>query len=148
MYLEGTLSKDEKIIKVVKLHFIVFIPPIFFLLLGILMYGGEFPKIGVIIAIISALNILYKLRLEMIITNKRVIIKKGIFSANTDELKLEKIESVSISKSLFGVLFNYGSVYFSGTGTTKVKFVLVANPTASKKIVEDTIEEYQKNLHK
>lgn len=146
MYLEKTLSMDEKIIKVVKLHFFTFIIPGLFLLLGLGMLNGSLPFLGIVIAVISIINILIKICIEMVITNKRVIIKKGVLSANTDELKLEKIESVSINKSLFGMIFNYGSVFFSGTGTTKVKFVFVVDPIAVKKVVEDTIEEYQKKL--
>lgn len=61
-------------------------------------------------------------RTEMIVTNKRVILKKGIFIHTTNEIRLEKVESVSVKRNLGGVLFGYGSIIFTGTGGKEVIF--------------------------
>lgn len=163
MYLKRTLSQNEKIIKVVNLHiFTYFVPAILFVIALIIIlknyfylfdfYGGIIGNFfgtlfwGYIFLIISIIMFLKKYLTEMVITDRRVVIKTGILSATTDELKLEKIESISVKKTLFGMIFNYGTIYFSGTGTTKVKFDFVSNPILSKKNIEDTIEVYQKKL--
>jgi len=76
---------------------------------------------------------------EMVVTNKRVICKKGFISVDTEEIKNAKIESVEIKQSFLGRIFKYGTIYFSGTGTSKVKFRAIDNPWAIKSKIETII---------
>ncbi len=154
MYLEKTLSKNEKIEKLMPLHKICYIFPVLYMLFSILMLligimaNAEhiFLFIATMIFIPSVIILIERLCIEMVVTDKRVIKKTGIISVNTDELKLEKIESVSIRKNLFGAIFNYGTIYLSGTGTTKIRFDFISSPTKVKKKLEDIMENYQKNI--
>lgn len=76
---------------------------------------------------------------EMVITNKRVICRKGIISVRTEELKNNKIESIEIKQSILGRILGYATIWFSGTGTSKVKFEAVDDPWTVKSRVESIV---------
>ena len=71
---------------------------------------------------------LYYTRVEMAVTNKRVVAKTGIISIHSEELQWNKIESIEIRQGIMGRWLNYGDVYFSGTGISFVRFGDVQNP--------------------
>jgi uncharacterized membrane protein YdbT with pleckstrin-like domain len=50
------------------------------------------------------------------LTNRRLIINKGILSKTTVELLLKQIETVAIRLPLLGRIFGYGTVVVRGTG--------------------------------
>ena len=81
---------------------------------------------------------------EMVVTNKRVILKKGIFIHNTNELRLEKVESTNIKKSLLGLILGYGTIVFTGTGNKVIKFGGIDNPQKIKNEIDDIFDKYGK----
>ncbi|NCB49463.1 MAG: PH domain-containing protein [Alphaproteobacteria bacterium] len=150
-YIKNTLSKDEEIKEVIKLHWSNYIITGFLTFLAfssILMYFFDKEiqkdpsgKVGIFFIIIWALYDFLKLyRTEMVVTNKRIICKKGILSTRTEELKTKQIESIEIKQSILGHLFGYATLWFSGTGTSKVKFESIENPWAIKSRIESVIE--------
>jgi len=60
--------------------------------------------------------ILRYLTSELALTNRRVVAKYGFVTLRTQEIRLEKIESVSVHQDISGRLLNYGSVIITGTG--------------------------------
>ena len=149
-YVKGTLSKDEEIKEVVRLHWFNYI---FTGILGFVAFlfvisyfvNAELQKDPgtkwiVIFFVIWALYDFLKLyTTEMVITNKRVICRKGVISVKTEELKNTKVESIEIKKSILGRIFGYATIWFSGTGTSKVKFEAIDDPWAIKSRIESVI---------
>lgn len=82
--------------------------------------------------------------IEMAVTNKRIILKKGIFIHQTNELRLEKVESVNIHKSFWGLIFGYATLIFTGTGNKVIKFDGIANPQKVKNEIDEVFETYAK----
>jgi uncharacterized membrane protein YdbT with pleckstrin-like domain len=80
---------------------IFLLPCIPFLFLG---------AIGTLLALLARSNTLITL------TNRRLIIHKGILSKTTVELLLKQIETVAIRLPLLGRIFGYGTVVVRGTG--------------------------------
>lgn len=70
---------------------------------------------------------------EFVITNKRVIIKKGLIAIWTLEMNLSKIETVNVEQSIIGRVFGYGSLTIIGTGGTKEKFFCIRKPIEFRK---------------
>ena len=152
-YVEGTLSQGEEIKEKVRLHWVnylftwflcllVFLLVLLWLVDATLRQSLEcqiFVGVAVLWAVYDYLRLA---TIEMVITNKRVICKKGIISVKTQELKTNKIESVEIKQSILGRIFGYGTLMFSGTGTAKVRFAAVDNPWVVKSQVETIIESY------
>lgn len=96
--------------------------------------GTYFLLFGVILSITYTLYSLLELQtLEMLITNRRVVCRRGVFQFQTKELNLSKIESINVEQSILGRAFNYATIIFSGVGTTKVEFEGVENPWIVKK---------------
>ena len=70
---------------------------------------------------------------EFVITNKRVVIKTGLFSRKTFEMNLSKIESVNVDQSVWGRLLGYGSITIIGTGGTRESFDTIQKPLEFRK---------------
>jgi uncharacterized membrane protein YdbT with pleckstrin-like domain len=74
---------------------------------------------------------------EMAVTNYRVIYKVGFFNIRREELENKRIEGVEVRQSFMGRILNYGDIWFSGTGTSKVAFRRVLAPWRVKSVIED-----------
>lgn len=69
-----------------------------------------------------------RLSSEFAVTNKRVIIKLGLFSRRSVEILLTKVEAITVDQTLLGRIFGYGSITIIGTGGTKEPFHLIGDP--------------------
>ena len=143
-YIESTLITGEKIIVTPTVHGIVYFKPLvsgilFSLFLLIMGFSGNNPDswtaiaflfLALVLFIVIWLVIihLYYRFIEMAVTNKRVVCKTGIISVHSEELQWNRIESIEIRQGLLGRLFNFGDIYFSGTGTSYVRFGFIRNP--------------------
>lgn len=65
---------------------------------------------------------------EFVITNKRIVIKKGWFSRSTFEINLNKIETVNVDQSIWGRIFGFGTITIVGTGGTHEIFDSIRKP--------------------
>ena len=65
---------------------------------------------------------------ELVITDRRVLIKVGFIQRHTFEMFISKIESVAVFQSMMGRLFNYGTVTIRGTGGSSESFTTIAAP--------------------
>jgi hypothetical protein len=65
---------------------------------------------------------------ELVITDRRVLIKVGFIQRHTFEMFISKIESVAVFQSMMGRLFNYGTVEIRGTGGSSESFATIAAP--------------------
>jgi len=53
---------------------------------------------------------------EIAVTNRRVIYKRGLIRRQTNEMNMDKVESVQIDQSILGRMLDYGDVTILGTG--------------------------------
>mgnify|MGYP001553666968 FL=1 len=113
-YVNNNLIKDETVVYETKYHW-----KIFFTLTGIFT-----------LFIAPAIK---RWTDEFVITNKRVIIKTGLFSRYTFEMNLNKIESVNVDQSIFGRMLGYGTITIIGTGGTKESFLNIADAVEFRK---------------
>jgi hypothetical protein len=65
---------------------------------------------------------------ELVITDRRVLIKVGFIQRHTFEMFISKIESVGVFQSMLGRLLNYGTVEIRGTGGSSESFATIAAP--------------------
>jgi uncharacterized membrane protein YdbT with pleckstrin-like domain len=117
-YVDNNLIRDEAVVYETKYHW-----KIFFTLAGIFT-----------LFIVPALK---RWSDEFVITNKRVIIKTGLFSRKTFEMNLNKIESVNVDQSIFGRLFGFGTITIIGTGGTRESFPDIANAVEFRKSFQE-----------
>lgn len=147
-YIKNNLSKDEQILlssKFTLRFYIRFV--IIFLFFELILFVKDRNvalKVFFIFLCFALYTYLNTKFIEMAITNKRIILKKGIISTLTEEIRIEKCESVKLDKGIFGVFFDYGSIIFSGTGNSKIEWKGVSNPEGLRKQIEDIFDIYQK----
>lgn len=100
--------------------------------------------VSIICLPISALLLLYawlKIRsTEMGITSKRIIRKSGLIVRNTDEIRLSKVESVSVKQGMLGRMFGYGDVIISGSGGNDAVMKGVRDPLAFRNVANNAAE--------
>lgn len=65
---------------------------------------------------------------EFVVTNSRIIIKKGIISYYTLEMGLDRVETVNVRQSILGRILGFGSITVIGTGGTRKTFNEIKDP--------------------
>ena len=65
---------------------------------------------------------------ELVITNKRVIFKTGLFNIDTKFIDFSKIESVDLNQSFLGRIFNFGNILIKGIGDSFLNIIEVSHP--------------------
>ena len=124
-YIEQSLQKDERVEMVIKMSPWWWVEVV----VGIL----------IIIGIPAAIStIIKRYTLEQVITNQRVIQKKGLISRKIEEMRLSKIETVEYSQGVFGRIMGFGSVKISGT-LTNLQLFFVDNPKEIKHKIDSLL---------
>ncbi|HEY60871.1 MAG TPA: PH domain-containing protein [Anaerolineae bacterium] len=76
---------------------------------------------------------------EFALTNMRVVAKKGLIMRNTVEIRLNQLESISISQRIDGRILGFGTVTVVGTGGTREKFKSISDPFELQKQVNNQV---------
>ena len=127
-YIQDSLSDGEEVRALFKLHWVAKIWLIIWIVLAI-------PTLG--ITLLLALWEWLKLRnIEQGVTNKRVILKRGIISRKTEEMKVSSIETVEIIQSVMGRVFGYGNIKVTGRGLSDLIFIKIDDPMDVKRKIE------------
>ena len=135
-YIEKNLMSGEQIVYEARQHWIIYLKPFLLLLIAIglfviptkdmaLLMQVCMSVVLLVVAAIWAVNI-YGGR-KYILTNRRLILKRGILRRESTDLVLRRCEGVSISQTILGRMLNYGDVNVS-TGEVANKFVQIENP--------------------
>jgi len=74
------------------------------------------------------------------VTNKRLILKKGVFRIVVAEIPTDRIESIYCIQGIVGRMFRYGTVCVSGVGGKTPTFFMTARPYALRRKIVDIIE--------
>ncbi len=149
-YVEQSLTEGERIFHATHRHWVVLVGPVALtVVLGVpgiaLLFQKDFFWVGGVILLIIAAGALtrglqHRYGFEFAVTNKRVIYRKGIVSVATDELFLDKVESVLVTQGLLGRWLGYGSVTVRGTGGSWEPFSYVADPLLLRRRIQEQIE--------
>ena len=90
--------------------------------------------IALLIAILLAVITYVKLHTtELAITNKRLVAKFGLISRSTVELNINKVESIQVHQTVWGRLFNYGSLVIAGGGNPQAPIDGISDPVGFRK---------------
>lgn len=143
------LKKDEKLLLIIRQHWIKLVLPVVGWLLIAVFLTWFFSTIGLII---SAVTLLYPLYLLIewqhnlwAITNSRVIDESGFFTRYSKESPLDKINNVEYDQSFLGRIFGYGNVDIQTAAEMgETSYELIHRP----KLLKDTITYAQENYKK
>lgn len=73
---------------------------------------------------------------ELVVTDKRVLIKTGVVSRKTLEMFIARIESVAVQQDMLGRIFDYGTVTIRGMGGSGEAFESIARPVEFRNAVQ------------
>lgn len=137
-YVDKIIQPGETVIRTGSMHWIVFVGGASLVVLALLVGGFSPPGMWVlqVIAGLVALFGFYQLTAaafekwttEIVVTNKRVIQKRGFIRRDTAEMNMDKVESVIVNQTLLGRLLGYGSIVVRGTGSGIEGLHFIANP--------------------
>lgn len=82
--------------------------------------------------------------LLMIVTNQRVMVRAGILKVDTVQIRLDRIESVEIQRTIPGQFLNFATVMMSGTGTTLAFIPYVSNAQQVRDVVDELLYKREK----
>ena len=144
------LKKDEKVILVTKPHLFTLIIPFLILLVTSIIIGFLIGGYGYILVLGAAVYFIYKVveRNNNIwaVTNLRVIDEFGVFSNNSKESPLDKINNVSYQQSFWGKVFGFGNVQIQTAAEIgSTTYSTVENPKKLKDSITRMQEEYKEN---
>ena len=77
---------------------------------------------------------------ELVLTDRRIITKRGFVSRDTVEMNLSKVESLHVNQSLMGRILNYGDVTVVGTGASLEPLRGIARPLELRKKLGGIVE--------
>ena len=77
---------------------------------------------------------------ELVLTDRRIITKRGLISRDTVEMNLSKVESLHVNQSLIGRIFDYGDVTVVGTGASLEPLLGISSPIELRKKLGGVVE--------
>jgi uncharacterized membrane protein YdbT with pleckstrin-like domain len=125
-YVDKVLEDGEQVSYRGRLSPISYLLGVTILIVGLLIVvaGGGVTAVwyfGVVVAVIGALEIgrtwIRRVTTEIAVTDRRVILKRGLISRRTLEMNLTRIESVDVRQGIAGRILNFGDVIIRGTGS-------------------------------
>lgn len=157
-YVNSILMKDEKVVYGTKPHWVVFSNAILWLVASLFLYlfGPHFNltmimfnyplyQLGSFILFILAIYMgvgagVYYKTAEFAITNRRIIMKRGLIERNSLEILLQKVESVQIEQTILGRILSFGTIVIKGVGGTQDPFDSIPDPGKFREIVQQQTE--------
>jgi len=152
-YVDKNLVPGEEIVYRAHLHLIIFLSPALLSLLG-----GGLVALGLVydlipIWVLGGLVLLYGLGLalvrhvryvtsEFVVTDKRVLVKIGLFQRHTLELLLSRLETIGVEQGLLSRMLNLGTIVVTGTGGTREPFADISNPLEFRRQVQSAASDW------
>jgi uncharacterized membrane protein YdbT with pleckstrin-like domain len=144
------LKKDEKLLIIIRQHWIKLVLPIFawLLLTAVLLFWLQ-NAVALIIILVTAIYpmaeyINWKYNLWAV-TNMRVVDESGFFTRYSKESPLDKINNVEYDQPVMGRILGYGNVDIQTAAEMgETKYTLIHHPKLLKDTITHAQEEYKK----
>lgn len=148
------IKTKEKVVLTLRKHWFTLIEPslwfLLFLILSMITFNTEygiFCHIGTVLTIIwFTYKIIDRKTNIWVVTNLRIIDEYGVFSVNSKESPLDKINNVSYHQPFIGRIFGYGDVQIQTAaemGSTTHK--MVEKPSLLKDTITKCQDEYRQS---
>jgi uncharacterized membrane protein YdbT with pleckstrin-like domain len=142
-YYTKVLQPDETVKVVGKLHWSIYGRALITLAIAaaLMLFSDRLPEpdwqyyarlAGGIVGILGILALLgawiRRTATEIVVTDRRVIYKRGLLSRHTVEMNVSKIETVDVEQGLSGRIWNYGTLLIRGTGAGFEPLIGIGSP--------------------
>jgi uncharacterized membrane protein YdbT with pleckstrin-like domain len=140
-YVQRVLQPGEQVRHTTNIHWIVYKWGVLVLLLALvslLVAGAHAPwrtfweYVAILLAMVAFALLFWewftRWTTEIAVTDRRVIYKEGFIRRDTNEMNLDKVESVHVRQSILGRILDYGHVIIIGTGEGENELHMIAKP--------------------
>ena len=141
-YYKKVLQADETVKYLGGLHWIIYGYAILFgvcaLVAAVWFLGAtddQRPVAEAVVAIALLLALIFYVRswfrragTEIVVTDKRIILKRGLIARHTEEMNITKVETVDVEQTISGRVFGYGTVLIRGVGSSWEPLNVVSSP--------------------
>lgn len=149
-YYTRVLQPDERVLVIGRLHWTIYLRAILVLILAAAILAGSFSLqdtnqqavVQVVAAAVAVVGLVIGLGVairrhatEIVVTDRRVIFKRGVLSRHTVEMNVSKIETVDVEQGLLARMFDYGTVIIRGTGSGFEPLRGVGSPLAIRNAI-------------
>jgi len=143
------LKKGESVVLLIRPHWLVLFLPSLFAVAG-LVVGILLGSYGYLIPLVPICYLWYKLVQRnnnlWAVSNLRVIDEDGVFSYNSKESPLDKINNITYNQSFWGRIFGYGNIQIQTAAEVgSTIYSMVEKPKELKDTITQMQEEYKKS---
>lgn len=129
---------------------------IFWKAFGVLMIAALFSLIAiplaVLMVIVAFLSFVYAFMLKkflmLVVTNQRIFFRSGLIKVDTVQVRLDRVESVEIQRTLTGQMLGYGTVILTGIGSRYSFIRYLANAPEVRNAIDDLLYQREKKEEK
>ncbi len=115
-----------------------------------LVFAFFAPPLAYFFSLIAVLMFVYcyiqQTILSLIVTNQRVFIRAGILKIDTVQMRVERIESVEVQKTLVGYALGYGTVIMTGVGNQFAFVPYIDNSAELRNVLDEVLYQRDKML--
>jgi uncharacterized membrane protein YdbT with pleckstrin-like domain len=152
-YVQRVLQPGEQVRHISSIHWIVYWPGVAVALLAVVAYWfsetrlltGFWRYTTYALALVAVVLLIQQWFqwwvTEIAVTNRRIIYKKGLIRRQTNEMNMDKVESVQIDQSILGRMLDYGNVTILGTGEGFETLRTIASPIELRNSITGTTHE-------
>jgi uncharacterized membrane protein YdbT with pleckstrin-like domain len=149
-YYTKVLQPDERVLAVGRLHWSIYARALAVLVVGIALLAGSswvsdpdgqrYAQVAAAAIGLFGLLLLFAAWIrrhatEIVVTDRRVIFKRGFLSRRTVEMNVSKIETVDVEQGLGGRIWDYGTLMIRGTGAGFEPLTGIGSPIAIRNAI-------------
>jgi uncharacterized membrane protein YdbT with pleckstrin-like domain len=135
-YIDRHLMEGERVLFRTRLHWKSMVVPVvvcvLLVALGATAFLTPMPWLAVIPALLGVVWVLAaavrRRSSEFAVTDRRIVLKVGVFTTSSVEILHSRIESVAVKQGVGGRLFDYGRIEVVGSGGTREVFDGIQSP--------------------
>jgi len=149
-YYTKVLQPDETVKVVGRLHWSLYLRALFVVVVALArllgsdrlpdptwqqyarLAGGVVGVLGILLLLAAWIR---RQATEIVVTDRRVIFKRGLLARHTVEMNVSKIETVDVEQGLGGRLWGYGTLMIRGTGAGFEPLIGVGSPLAIRNAI-------------
>ncbi len=142
-YIEKRTQSGEPLIRTARIHWVLFIWPALFLLIGAILLTSRQLAIGSLFLVLTVLTALYlgivRASSEFGLTDRRVMIRIGAIRRRLTTIDLDEIDEVVLEQSRLGGFLGYGTLKLRGEGCEERVLWNIADPEGFKAALLEAI---------
>jgi len=148
-YIDSNLLEGERVVFRTRVHWMLFVAPVLFTVIVLLpaawfLANGPWSSftwvpigLGLLLLLVAVVK---RQSSDFAVTNKRVMMKTGVFSTRSIELLLSKIEAIAVEQSFGGRVLGYGDIVVTGSGGTRETFPQIQSPLEFRRAVQSVTD--------